>query len=892
MLCIRSLRWLGFTRWRVLRMIQAEYLRFMQTLSTDDIPGDVRKIANLVLKHLETLIPLSTAKGQRIKKMVELALTNWGLICSDIQPTREQATEQTCPITQIKSFSVGPFRGFAKQEDFDLASQLVLIYGPNGTGKSSFCEALEYCLLGNVAEAESKRFRNQHDYLKNAHTNSFTPPILIGLDNQENDIPICANEALFRFCFVDKNRIDNFSRIAAQAPSKQTELISTLFGLDAFSEFVRNFTDSMDRYIDLEGAKEKELKSKKQVLAGFQQQLATIIPEELQKLDEDENVLAKEFRVDCTFSQMVFELNGTEEKKGLIAQLEEELQKPIGTKSNLTLSDQQRLQQSIDADIRELNTKQQELVNASQQISFKQLYESVIQVQENSPGQCPACQTPLSQVTVNPFEHADTELKKLNHLGELQEATQKLNRDISTSLTKISRIINICCSRFSEDNQLSAFQITDEKVATTDWWNSLQRKLGDGLTAWQHLEDQVKHLEGQDKEIDHVAEKRTEKQNELKRLRIFAEKTVKLQTRRETANNTKKKAKEAIEKFDTENAQLIADVENEKSFVAQNQKIANAYTAFVQKLNDYKNSLPALLVADLGEMVVKLYNAFNRHDPEYEQLAAVRLPLQQNQRLEISFNGKPDTFFDALHILSEGHIRCIGLAILTAKNIKEDCPFLIFDDPVNAIDDEHRESIRRTMFEDEYFKDKQIILACHGEEFFKDIQNLLSAEKANQSKTVSFLPKISDFHISVDHNCSPRNYVIASRTHYDKNEIRDALDKSRKALESFTKGKVWRYVNRHGDGNLSIKLRSATAPIELRNLTDQLKTKIAKADFSDQNKTAVLTPIETLLGINGESREWRYLNKGTHEEADRAEFDPQTVNKIVTALEQLDAALG
>ncbi|AFV02385.1 ATPase involved in DNA repair [Dehalobacter sp. DCA] len=873
-------------------MIQAEYLRFMQTLSIEGIPGDVRKIANLVLKYLDTLIPLSTAQGQRIKKMVELAQTNWDSICSDIQLTLEQVTEQTCRITQIKSFSVGPFRGFAKQEDFDLASQLVLIYGPNGTGKSSFCEALEYSLLGNVAEAESKRFRNQQDYLKNAHTNSFTPPILIGLDNQENDIPISANEALYRFCFVDKNRIDNFSRIAAQAPAKQTELISTLFGLDAFSEFVRNFTDSMDRYIDLEGAKEKELKLKKQVLAGFQQQLATTVPEELQKLGEDENLLAKEFRADCTFSQMIIELNGNEDKNGLIAQLEEDLQKPIGTKGNLVLSELQTLQQSIDADIRELNTKKQDLANANQQISFKQLYEAVIQVQDNSPEQCPACHTPLSQVTVNPFIHACTELKNLHHLGELQEATKKLNGGISSSLTKLSQIINICCSRFSKNNQLSAFQTTDGKVPTIDWWNSLHQQLSDGFTSWQHLEAQVKYLEDVDKEIACVAEKRTENQKELKRLRVFAEKIVKLQTRRETANNTIMKAKEAIEKFETENTQLITDVETEKSIVAQNQKIANAYTVFVQKLNDYKNSLPAQLVADLGEMVVELYNAFNRHDHQHERLAAIRLPLQQNQRLQISFNNYPNTFFDALHILSEGHIRCIGLAILTAKNIKEDCPFLIFDDPVNAIDDEHRESIRRTMFEDEYFKDKQIILACHGEEFFKDIQNLLSAEKAHQSKTLSFLPKISDFNISVNHNCSPRNYVIAARTHYDKNEIRDSLDKSRKALESLTKEKVWRYVNRHGDGNLSIKMRSVTSPIELRNLTEQLKSKIAKADFLDQNKTAVLTPIETLLGINGESREWRYLNKGTHEEADRAEFDSQTVNEIVTALEQLDVALG
>ena len=54
-------------------MIRAEYIRFLQTLMGEDVPVDVRKIANLVLQHLDTLIPLSTAQGQRIKKMAKLA---------------------------------------------------------------------------------------------------------------------------------------------------------------------------------------------------------------------------------------------------------------------------------------------------------------------------------------------------------------------------------------------------------------------------------------------------------------------------------------------------------------------------------------------------------------------------------------------------------------------------------------------------------------------------------------------------------------------------------------------------------------------------------------------------------------------------------------------------
>lgn len=65
-------------------MIRTEYLRFVQTLA--DAPAEVRKIANLVLNNLDTLIPLTTAKGQRIKKVVQLAQANWDTISSDIRP--------------------------------------------------------------------------------------------------------------------------------------------------------------------------------------------------------------------------------------------------------------------------------------------------------------------------------------------------------------------------------------------------------------------------------------------------------------------------------------------------------------------------------------------------------------------------------------------------------------------------------------------------------------------------------------------------------------------------------------------------------------------------------------------------------------------------------------
>jgi DNA sulfur modification protein DndD len=871
-------------------MILAEYSRFLQTLDKT-ASQDVRKVANLVLQYFDDLLPLTTAQGQRVKKVAQLAKANWGTINADIQPISVKATVTANAIGQLKSLRVGPFRGFSKPEEFNLASSLVLIYGPNGTGKSSFCEALEYCLLGRVAEAESKRFHEQNVYLKNAHTATFTPPMIKAIDSHGQEMEVNPNEAAHRFCFVEKNRIDSFSRIAAQMPAKQTELISTLFGLDAFSEFVRNFsTEIDDKYIDLTGIKARELAEKRKSLAGSAQQRETNT-KELTSLSNEEGALGSQYCDGATFEQMVVELRGNGENAGLIGKIDGELQQPLPKKSQLSYEKLQALYQSVNNDLVSISTKKQLVTEAGQQVSFKQLYDAITKVEPSSPEHCPACKTPLSQVATNPYTHARAELEKLQYLAQLEQELQQLNNTINQSLVSLSQIVGTCTTHFPDKNALSACSVSTDATTNVDWWHSLHQKLPDSFTAWQHLDSQVKYLEDADLKIEQATQEREMKHRQLKTLRELDTKITQLETRRTTAIKAINLANQASANFETANAPLILEAEAETALVAKNKAIANAYASFVAKLNTYKTNLPAQLVADLGDKVVELYNAFNRNDSPREKLATVRLPLSQNERLQISFETKPTRFFDALHILSEGHIRCIGLAILLAKNIKENCPVLIFDDPVNAIDDDHRESIRRTLFEDAFFKDKQIILTCHGEEFFKDIQNLLTAERASQSKLFTFLPRLDESHIRVDFNCTPRNYIISAQKNFANGEIRDALSQARRALESLTKDKLWPYVSKHGDGKLTLKLSSKKAPIELRDLTEKLKSQIAKPNFGAPNKDNLLKSIVTLLGKNGDSREWRYLNTGTHDEADRTEFDRQSVQEIVESLAQLDAAL-
>jgi len=872
-------------------MIRVEYLNFLQTLNNTD-SVEMRKIANIILENLDEVIPLKTTQGQRIKRIASLTKHRWEDISSDIDPLPPISREQQTKISKIKSITVGPFRGFSKQEYFDLDSSLVLIYGPNGTGKSSFCEALEYSLLGNVEDAGNKRFRNQDEYLKNAHVNQFIAPILHAEDIQNKIVVMAPDEKTYRFCFVEKNRIDNFSRIAAQVPAKQSELIAMLFGLESFTEFVRNFTSEMDaRYIDIVGEKAKELGDKRSQLLGYEQQIKINL-DLLDSIQQDEINLATQYKGWITFDQMVVELSGNDAGAGRIQALESDIQSTLGPKSNLSQSVLNTLKQEIDRLTFALVTEGQKIAHASHQVSFKQLYKAIIELQDGNSNQCPACQTPLGQTSVNPYIYASEELLKLQELAKIQQDIQDLEQQIKSSLVDLSLIIQTCLSFYPNDNCLGPYRVFTSEKTSLEWCGCLTERLPDGTTIWMQIEVQVQTLENCDLKIKQEEELRLTKIAELSICREFMDKITILQTRRRSATHAISTAQKIINTFEHQNAQLITDAENEILIVERNKLISEAYASFVKKLESYCNELPIRLVTDLGGIIIELYNAFNRNDTDSELLSEVRLPITQNQRMEIAFKSNPESFFDALHILSEGHIRCLGLAILLAKNIKEESPLLIFDDPVNAIDDEHREAIRKTLFEDHFFSNKQILLTCHGEEFFKDIHNLLSVERVKSTKSFSFLPRQGEPHININFNCAPRNYIVAAREHINQNEIRDALTKSRQALEAITKGKVWKYLSKHGDGYLSLKLRSANSAIELRNLTEQLKTKIGKGDFIHDQKESVLQPLEALLGLGGECREWRYLNKGVHEEQDRSEFDRSVVIAIVSNLENLDQALN
>lgn len=870
--------------------MKQEFHRFLKWLNENSPTEDTAKIANLISINLDELAGLGTAGSKRVKRIVEIAIAKWNSLSNQIHIAESVQSEEKQQIEKLASLKVGPFRGFAKEEEFNLNSSGVLIYGPNGSGKSSFCEALEFALLGSVEEASSKRLKDE-EYLKNIYTGNFKKPKLVGVDSEGTHITIVSDENNYRFCFVEKNRIDQFSRMAAFAPVKQTELIATLFGLDAFNEFVKGFSAEIkSEHIDLEGEKQKELDQKSLEIQNAQK----IIVENgksLKELVKTEKELAEKFKKGISFEDFIKEL-GSSEAPGELQKLEQELKNPAPKTIGVKSTDFDKLKSEIESNHQELEHIQGDLLEKAESLAYKDIYDAVKKLGQQSQEVCPACKTPVANTIENPFKVAESELAKLMALDDLKTKKDERENTESDKLKELSGLILKVTEAISHINNESVNSKAISIPAKPDWrWFHDLAQTSDNIKSpWELLLDRVGYIEKHDANIENKNKERNEKEIRLTLLQSINNELQQLKGSRKTLEDGIEKAKKQISDFDKENAVLRLDAENEKPEIERNKAIASAYQVFVSNIVEYKEQLPSSLIADLGDRVTELYNAFNIHDAPKDKLIDLQLPTNSGERIKVQFQGTKGKYFDALHVLSEGHIRCVGLSILLAKNLKEKSPFLIFDDPVNAIDSEHREAIRTVLFKEQFFKDKQIILTSHGEEFYKDIQNTVPKNTVDNFILYTFLPQYDENHVQVECDKYPRNYIKAASECLQRRSLRDALMNSRRAVENINI-RIWEEYRKTGGGLISLSFRQYNKPCDTRTLAEQLKSKFSKDNYVGPKKEVISENLGKLLGISGDSPEWRYLNKGTHEETDREEFELGTVKEIIDALTKLDEVL-
>ena len=361
-------------------------------LPEHEVPSNVRRLANLVLVNFDSVLATSRQHNQRSVYLASLTQRNLLQTPDTLPEIAPSATDGTWLWRRLHHLTVGPFRGFRNPEPFDLQQRIVLFYGPNGSGKTSLCEAIEYTLLDSVEEAETKRIAAV-TYLSNIHENRFSPPVLIATDHQGNEIGVEANTDSYRFCFIEKNRIEAFARIAARPTAQRAELIATLFGMEKFNEFVGHFNESMDDQLKFTNAKRILLVVKRETLAQDQSTINNEIPG-LQALDAEELALANQYSEGMTYESLK-NLVGRAEAPARLQQLNDILNVVPPAILDVTRQGLQELYRAADAALNKLDTLTANLEQRANQVSFKDLYTAVIALQPTEGNHCPACDTPL-----------------------------------------------------------------------------------------------------------------------------------------------------------------------------------------------------------------------------------------------------------------------------------------------------------------------------------------------------------------------------------------------------------------------------------------------------------------------------------------------------------------
>ena len=463
---------------------------------------DVHRFGNIVLANFATVAASSRQNSQRSTVLTDLARRT--LETAEAGPPEPNPTmaEGAWAWRNLSHLTVGPFRGFRSPEPFDLQKRIVMFYGPNGSGKTSLCEALEFALLGTVDEGEMKRIAADR-YLSNVHEGRFAAPILIASDHRDQLIHIVADADAHRFCFVEKNRIDAFSRIAAKPAGQKTELIATLFGMDRFNDFVAQFNDSMDGQLTLQGLKQRELATKRATLA---QDIAAVDNEQatLQRLSQAENDYAASYKNGLSYAGLHVAL-GTEQMPGRLQELELAINQatpPIYGISNAAIVEAYQAADAAQLVVEDLTVQ---LAGRSSQVSFKDLYTAVIGLQVVAHDHCPACDTPLhgeNHTFHDPYIKATTGLIDLKDLSELQERQAMA----ITARDNASRALEVQIATFAQrvgatvdsPNPIQRYLANPQVEPRLAWWKKGYKTDSSGKSLAQQAVDWAVTLEAGD----------------------------------------------------------------------------------------------------------------------------------------------------------------------------------------------------------------------------------------------------------------------------------------------------------------------------------------------------------------------------------------------------------
>jgi hypothetical protein len=872
-----------------MKRAQFEYLKWIAALNAETFSHLEKHLLNLITENFEAVFNSGTYNGKSNRSQLIISLLESNPVPDAITlntPDSEAAEKTNHPLTKIE---IGPFKGFDVQREFQFGDNYTLFYGSNGTGKSSLCEGLEASLLGYVAEAERKRIPLD-TYIQNTSVESGSIPFTYKTLDDGTLEQVFQSIDDYQYCFIEKNRIDDFSRISANTEKNQEAIILKLFGLDEFNAFVNGFTDSFANRFQKVVTNQNTFRGE---ISNIRQHLKQIRihKNNIKTKSEEVSEILKKYKIEQP-KDVVTLLEG-DNSDGKIADLRSqiivvsnrtidvELKKKDIKKSGRTFLDEMQSLEKADA----------EIIKFASKIHYQSIYQALNSIKESGEDSeaCPACETPLELSSKNPFDNAAKELEKLAELQSSQEARVQ-------AVTNIKSLISTYLSDLLALNQqrqllgLTPLVIPNEENTRQTIQGDLNHNIAQTLSLdFDNLYKEYAKARVLTKRNNRIVSELVAKNERLQNLidearsDLLTVKTASAAIEQETSNIQVIKAEISDQKQPLAEMKVNAKIEVNNS-VIDGQRIS-AYTNIVANLKQYRSQLPSHLMQNLNDKTTGYYNAINAYDPDHYLAKEIKLPSQSNDELIIIFNDELNKEENALVVLSEGHIKCLGLAILLAKAEQENVPFIIFDDIVNAVDDDHRTAIREILTTHPEIVSKQQIISCHGQDFIRMLKEAIPSDRQQASEVMSytFLDNKEGRSISVSDTDTCQNYIIMAEESYGIGDNKLCLGNLRKTLELLNK-KVWKRLYNKHQSALTVKIWVPNRDPDLRSVCDALIKELDRlANIISDKHHQELSNLYKFLFPH-----WQYFNDGTHGNELLEEFEKPIVKALLDSIKNIE----
>lgn len=569
----------------------SEFTRFLQQ-EHQNLSEFEKKLARLILDDFKEIEGTGTAGGKRAKRICELIDVKGGVVETELNLAENASGKNDEKVTRLTKITVANFRGFSSQHTLEFNNPYTFIYGPNGTGKSSLCEALEYALLGTINEADAKRI-DVRDYVQNSITKRSELPQLFGKStNSTSEIRVKADIKNYEFCFIEKNRIDGFARVAANTPAAQQTRLAALFGLEEFNTFCTQFTDRFENYVDLVGKKQVELSGKEREIAGHRAILLKV-PDDEKEIQIKTTEFLKLYPTMPTLDAIKTHISGTDAEPGLLHKNHAEIARLNGLAHSIDPGIDSVMEEvkTLNAIIEERRSAREFIRQYKEELSLAELYKALLKVKEKSENNCPACSSQIYsngqlQVPIDPYKNADIKLVHFEEaikkegriqeiLAQLQERWPKLESKLE-KLNQVARQIN-----FTKTLEVGAIYASCETVKDSRSLEDILSILSKSVDLFIELKTAIATFN-----VEITRSKESSKSIESANFILNQHLTL-IANIKASEDQLKKQvlaANTAITSFNNENQALFEAVVKEAPSIQLNVKYATAYSTFRDKL--------------------------------------------------------------------------------------------------------------------------------------------------------------------------------------------------------------------------------------------------------------------------------------------------------------------